>query len=489
MNESTFIKNIQNEMRKDSGVDGDAQRLSQLVWIIFLKIIDDEEIEREALDDNYLPAVPDKYRWRTWAADPMGLTGDALLRFINDDLFPGLKDLPFNDDNRLTSVVREVFAELNNYMKDGTQLRKIINIVNTVDFNTTKDRHAFGDIYEKLLSSLQSAGNSGEFYTPRPITNFIVEMVNPQLGEKVLDPAAGTGGFLAAAVDHLNKQVQTTEQRDIIQNSIYGIEWKQLPYSLLITNMIFHGIDQPDNIRHDDALSRPLTDYGRADQVDCICANPPFGGVVAPGVEMNFPTKYRSKETADLFIALMMRRLSDGGRAGIVLPDGFLFNTDNNVKVNLKKDLLTDFNLHTIIRLPGSVFAPYTSIATNLLFFDKGKPTEGIWYYEHTLPAGVKAYNKTNPIKLSEFDPIRQWWNNRVENEHAWYVPVEQIVERNYNLDIKNPRAKVDEELDPVELLRDYRAKRQQAEQIIAELKTELQNLLNSASAANGDDK
>lgn len=478
---SNFIKNVRNEMRKDSGVDGDAQRLSQLVWMIFLKVLDDDEQQKELLNDDYRPAVPDQYRWKNWAANPEGITGDVLLNFVNEDLFPSLKSLTIDNNNRRTVVVRDVFSEAANYMKDGTQLRKVINMVNQIDFNSTKDRHAFGDIYETLLSSLQSAGSAGEYYTPRAITNFVVDMVNPRLGEKVMDPAAGTGGFLTAAVDHLRKQVETPDDEQLLQESIYGTELKQLPYSLLVTNLIFHGIEEPSHIIHGDSLSRPLTSYGPSDRVDCIVANPPFGGIVADGTEQNFPSLFRTRETADLFLVLMVRLLKDGGRAGIVLPDGTLFATDG-VKGRIKEHLLQECNLHTIVRLPGSVFAPYTSIATNLLFFDKGMPTKEIWYYEHQLPAGRKAYNKTNPIKLEEFRPIKEWWNNRRENEHAWRVSIDEIKRRNYDLDIKNPRSKNDEKIDPLQAFEEYKDKQEKLSSAIDDLEVQLRRILTDES-------
>jgi len=471
-----FIKSIQNEMRKDNGVDGDAQRLSQLVWLIFLKIMDDNEQQKEFLDSNYKPAVPDKYRWKNWAAPEDGITGDKLLNFINDELFPDLKNLDIDQDNRRTAVVREVFAESSNFMKDGTQLRKVINIINGINFNSTDDRHAFGDIYETLLSSLQSAGNAGEFYTPRAVTKFIIDRVNPRLGEKVFDPAAGTGGFLTGAIDHLRPQVKTPEDDKTLQQSIHGIEWKQLPYSLLVTNMIFHGIEEPDNIRHDDTLSRPYISYGPSDYVDVIAANPPFGGVVKDGTEHNFPSNFRTKETADLFLILFIRLLKSGGRAGIVLPDGFLFG--EGAKTRIKQHLMEECNLHTIIRLPGSVFAPYTSIATNLLFFTKGEPTKEVWYYEHRLPEGVKAYNKTKPIRVEEFEPIKAWWDNRVENDVAWKVNIDEIAKRDYNLDIKNPNIVEVDELNPAEVLQSYRAKQSEVKDILDKIKLELTEAL-----------
>lgn len=471
-----FIKSIQNEMRKDNGVDGDAQRLSQLVWLIFLKIMDDNEQQKEFLDKDYVPAVPEKYRWKNWAAQEDGITGEKLLDFINDELFPDLKNLEVKQSNRRTAVVREVFAESSNFMKDGTQLRKVINIINGINFNSSEDRHAFGDIYETLLSSLQSAGNAGEFYTPRAVTKFIIDRVNPRLGEKVFDPAAGTGGFLTGAIDHVRKEAKTAEDEKLLQQSIYGVEWKQLPYSLLVTNMIFHGIEEPDNIRHDDTLSRPYISYGPNDYVDVIAANPPFGGVVKDGTEKNFPSSFRTKETADLFLILFIRLLKQGGRAGIVLPDGFLFG--EGAKTRIKEHLLEECNLHTIIRLPGSVFAPYTSIATNLLFFTKGEPTKDVWYYEHRLPEGVKAYNKTKPIRVEEFDSIKEWWDNRTESEVAWKVSIDDIKKRNYNLDIKNPNIIEVDELNPEEVLADYRAKQAEVKNILDKIKSELTEAL-----------
>jgi type I restriction enzyme M protein len=473
---STLIKSIQDIMRQDDGVDGDAQRLSQLVWMIFLKILDDSERELEIMDDRYVPAVPTRFQWRTWAADEEGLTGEGLNDFINNRLFPGLRALPPQRANPRTGIVREAFEDSYNYMKSGTLLRQVVNRINSIDFNTSTDRHQFNDIYEKLLKDLQSAGNSGEYYTPRAVTQFVVEMVNPQLGELILDPACGTGGFLGNAIDHVRRQVRTAKDEELLQQSINGIEKKQLPHLLCLTNMILHGIEAPTRIRRGNTLTRPLRDYGPNDRVDVVVTNPPFGGIEEPGIEQNFPQAVRTRETADLFLVLIMRLLKSGGRAGLVLPDGTLFG--EGVKTRIKEQLMEECNLHTIVRLPGSVFAPYTSIATNLLFFTKGEPTKEIWYYEHRLPEGVKAYNKTKPIHLKEFDVEKSWWLNRAESPQAWLVPIDEIRERNFNLDIKNPNTVEADDLSPTELLDAYRRKQQAVSVALAEIKAVLEEAL-----------
>ena len=469
---SGLIKAIQDIMRQDDGVDGDAQRLSQLVWMIFLKVLDDNEHELELLNKDYLPAVPKEFQWRTWAANEEGLTGSSLLEFVNNKLFPALRELPLSKSNLRNEIVRGVFEDSHNYMKNGTLLRQVANKINTINFNAKSDRHSFNDIYETLLRSLQSAGNSGEYYTPRPVTQFITEMVDPKFGEIVLDPACGTGGFLANAIEHIRKQVKTPEDERVLEDSIRGVEKKQLPHLLCTTNMILHGIEVPTNIRRDNTLKRPLKDYGPADRVDVILTNPPFGGTEEPGIESNFPQTFRTRETADLFLVLIMKLLKQGGRAGLVLPDGTLFG--EGVKTRIKEELLSECNLHTIVRLPGSVFAPYTNIATNLLFFTKGEPTKGVWYYEHTLPKGVKAYNKTNPVKSEGFDPIRHWWNNREENEHSWKVSIDDIKARGYDLDIKNPNTVEVDDLDPEEVLASYRKKQEDVNAALDEIKNVL---------------
>ncbi len=465
------IKSIQNIMRKDAGVDGDAQRLSQLVWMLFLKIIDDAEKNQEMIDPNFNSPIPAKFRWRNWAADPEGITGDELLEFIND-LFKTLKDLPVNaDKSNREFIIREVFEGIYNYMKDGTLMRQVVNRLNEVDFNDKDDRHHFNEVYEQMLKSLQSAGNAGEFYTPRPLTEFVVEMVAPRLGETIFDPACGTGGFLVNALQHIRKnEVKTQEDEKKLEKSIRGVELKPLPYLLATTNLILHDVEVPDNIEHGDSLSRPLRDIGPQDRVDVIVANPPFGGAVKDGVEKNFPSEFHTKDTALLFLVLFIHLLKPtlpgrqaGGRAGIVLPDGVLFG--EGVATAVKKKLLSECNVHTIVRLPQGVFNPYAGVNTNLVFFEKGMPTKEIWYYQLPLPEGLKQYTKNRGITHEEFNPVREWLahrsfsegggkDNRDQNDFAWKIPIAEIESRNYNLDFKNPNggAKV-EHSDPEETL------------------------------------
>ena len=474
MSISTTIKTIQDIMRKDRGVDGDAQRISQLGWMLFLKIFDDREKEYELIRKDYRSPIPAQLRWRNWAVNPEGITGDELLRFIDTDLFPTLKDLPPDSGSNGSGIlIRRVFEDSYNYMKIGTLIRQVINKINEIDFNKKQDQHLFGEIYEKILKDLQSAGNAGEYYTPRAVTQFMVDMVDPKLGEIILDPACGTGGFLTSSIENIRTaQVKTVEDERLLQKSIHGIEKKPMPHLLCVTNMMLHGIDVPIQIRHDNTLARPLRDYSSKDRVDVIVTNPPFGGMEEDGIESNFPSMYQTRETADLFLVLLTHILKDGGRAAIVLPDGTLFG--EGVKTRIKEKLLTECNLHTIVRLPNGVFAPYTGIKTNLLFFEKGKPTKEIWYYEHTYPEGVKSYNKTKPIRIEEFAPEKAWWTNRTENDHAWRVPVEQVIANGFNLDIKNPNVVPDELGDPAELLREYERTRAEAAATREALKREL---------------
>jgi len=437
MSVSTTVKAIQDIMRKDAGVDGDAQRINQLVWMFFLKIFDDRESEKEILEEGYRSPIPEELRWRNWAANPEGITGETLADFINN-LFKTLKELTSSDPR--AQLVRHVFEEANNYMKSGTLMRQVVNKINEIDFNRKNDLHLFGDIYEQILRDLQAAGNAGEFYTPRAVTQFMVEMVDPRLGEKVLDPACGTGGFLTNTIEHVRrKYVHSVEDEQILQGSIKGVEKKQLPYFLCVTNLMLHGIDTPNQVSHDNTLARPYRDYQPEDRVDVIVTNPPFGGMEEDGIEKNFPKAYSTRETADLFLVLIIHLLRESGRGAIVLPDGTLFG--EGIKTRIKEKLLTECNLHTIVRLPNGVFSPYTGIKTNLLFFTKGQQTKEVWYYEHPYPAGVKSYNKTKPIRIEEFEAERAWWENRIENERAWRVSFDEIAASNFNLDIKNPHS------------------------------------------------
>lgn len=449
----SLIKRIQDIMRQDSGVDGDAQRISQVVWLLFLKVYDAKEELWEFYDDSYESIIPENMRWRNWAVDNKdgkAMTGTELLEYVNNDLFPTLKELVIDETTeRRKAIVKAVFEDAYNYMKNGVLLRQVINVLNEVDFTEYQERHAFNDIYEGILRDLQSAGNSGEYYTPRPVTEFVIEMLNPQIGESIADFASGTGGFLVSALSHLETQVKSPADKSSITESLYGIEKKPLPYLLAVTNLILHDIDSP-KMYHDNSLSKNVRDYKEEDRFDVICMNPPYGGTEEDSIKINFPLSMQSSETADLFMTLIMYRLKKNGRAGVVLPDGFLFSTDAS-KIAIKEKLLSEFNLHTIVRLPDGVFAPYTDISTNLLFFDKTEPTKEVWFYQHELPEGYKKYTKTKPIRSHEFVKEREWWNNRVENEQAWKVTAEEIKSSGYNLDYKNPTKKAEKELETLD--------------------------------------
>jgi type I restriction enzyme M protein len=473
----TAIKSIQDLMRKDAGVDGDAQRIGQLVWMLFLRVLDEHDARKEGRDDGHRSPIPARLRWRTWARDP-ALTGDALLDFVNHDLFPALKDLPAAGTcPALAAVIRSVFADAHNHMKSGTLMRQVIHALDGVDLQRASERHELGDVYEKLLSDLQSAGNAGEFYTPRAITQFIVDQVDPRLGETVLDPACGTGGFLTCALEHVRTHyVTTTDDEATLQASIRGVEKKPLPHLLCVTNMMFHGIEVPSSIRHDNPLARPLRDHGEADRVDVILTNPPFGGMEEDCIANNFPPSFRTRDTADLFLVLLIHLLRPGGRAAIVLPDGTLFG--EGIKTRIKEKLLADCNLHTIIRLPRGVFNPYTNIKTNLLFLTKGEPTRQIWFYEHAPPVGAKHYSKTRPLRLAELTPVKQWWHHRDETDHAWRVTIEDIEARGYNLDCKNPRALDEGPRNAGELLTMYQDAVASAAAIREQLRRELRAAL-----------
>lgn len=434
----SVIKSIRDIMRQDTGLNGDAQRVEQLGWMLFLKIFSDKDKELELMDEKYRSPIPAEYHWDAWAADDEGITGDELLKFVDSSLFPALRNVDVSTGNKRALIVREVFEGNHNYMKSGTLIRQVLNKLNELDFNIAQERHLFGDIYEGILKELQSAGKSGEFYTPRAVTQFMTDIINPQLGETILDPACGTGGFLTCAIEHLKTQAKNIKQRQSIHKNVAGWEFKPLPYLLATTNLILHDVEVP-NLLFDDSLARPLTDHKPKDRVNVILANPPFGGVVANSNENNFPQNFRTKESADLFLILMIHLLKPGGRAAIVLPDGSL--TGDGVKQRIREKWLTDCNVHTIVRLPNTVFAPYASVATNLCFFEKGTPTTDIWYYEHRLPEGQKSYSKTKPIRIEEFDAEKKWWpkSKRKASDIAWKVMAADLKARNYDLDIKNP--------------------------------------------------
>ena len=462
------IKSIRDIFRKDPGLSGDAQRIEQLGWMIFLKLFDDKDKEKEILNPKYKSPIPSFYQWRTWAENDEGETGERLINFVNNDLFPALKNLRIGTDDKLGIIIRNIFDGTNNYMKSGTTLRQAINKLNEIDFNSSKEHHIFNAIYEDILQGLATKKDTGEFYTPRAVTQFIVDMVNPKLGEKISDPACGTAGFLVCAIEHVRKQVKNVSDKKILQETITGSELKPLPYMLSVVNLITHDIEVPQ-IENMDALSREYTSFKQKDRVDIIVANPPFGGVVGDGMETNFPLNYRTKESADLFLLLFIQLLKDGGRAGIVLPDGSL--TGEGVKQRVRQKLLEDCNVHTIVRLPQSVFAPYATVNTNLIFFEKGKKTKDIWYYEHTLPEGVKAYSKTKPIRIEEFDEIKKWWTKRTEHEFAYKVSIDTIIERGYNLDIKNPNKVVEEvSYNREEIIETIKHNQNQISKLISEL-------------------
>ena len=482
MSVRTTVKTIQDIMRKDSGVDGDAQRISQLCWMFFLKIIDDQDQQLELMQDDYKSPLPAQLQWRSWAADPEGITGEELLGFVNTELFPKLKGLSTGGkqaDRR--RVVRDVFEDAYNYMKSGQLMRQVINRINEVDFNNLAERQHFGDIYEQILNDLQSAGNAGEYYTPRAVTAFMVDRIDPRPGELLLDPACGTGGFLTCALRHMrDRYIKTPKDEQRMQEALRAVEKKQLPHMLCVTNMLLHGIENPSFVRHDNTLARPYISYGASDRVDMVLTNPPFGGKEEDGIESNFPKHLQTRETADLFLALIIRILKPTGRAAVVLPDGSLFG--EGVKTRLKEQLMEECNLHTIVRLPNSVFKPYASIGTNLLFFEKGEPTKEIWFYEHRVPENQKAYSMTKPIRVEHLQPCIDWWGGakregRVETEFAWRVTADDIKGRGYNLDFKNPHAVADDHGDPKELLK----KLDDAEKETALLRNQLKSILQEA--------
>ena len=485
-NLSTFVKRVRDIMRNDAGINGDAQRIEQIAWMLFLKVYDSKERDWEFDDDRYASIIPEPCRWRNWAADDRSgraMTGDRLLDFVDNTLFPTLKGLVVTPETPVgKAIVQTTFADANNYMKDGVLLRQVVNVIDELDLSDTEESHAFGDIYESILRELQSAGSSGEFYTPRAVTDFMARTIRPKIGEKMADFACGTGGFITSWLKELEKQVRTTEDRAEYASSIYGIEKKQFPYMLCITNMLLHDLDVPQ-VFHANSLLRDVLDYTEDDQFDVILMNPPYGGSEKAEVKSHFPADLASSETADLFLSVIMYRLKRNGRAAVILPDGFLFGTDN-AKVNIKRKLLSEFNLHTVVRMPGSVFAPYTSITTNILFFDRTGPTAETWFYRLDMPEGYKHFSKTKPMRLEHFAPVAEWWENRRELsvdgfDKARKFTARQLAEElGYNLDQCGYPHIEEEILAPMDLIQRYQEERSslnaEIDRVLAEITAKL---------------
>lgn len=479
--QSGFIKRIRDIMRMDAGINGDAQRIEQMVWMLFLKVYDAKEDDWELNEDNYESIIPEDLRWRNWAkADSSGhaMTGDKLLSFVNNTLFPVLKGNDVKEGDTILyegikvtpatpikkAIVKSTFEDANNYMKDGVYLRQVIDVIDEIEFDDVKESHAFGFVYEEILRELQSAGSSGEFYTPRAVTEFMALMIKPKLGEKMADFACGTGGFITSWLGQLSKQVTDTSAQKQLDDSIYGIEKKPFPYLLCVTNMLLHDIEVP-NIYHMNSLKHNLLDYTDADKFDVILMNPPYGGHEDKSIQGFFPDDLASSETADLFMSVILYRLKKNGRAAVVVPDGFLFGLDN-AKVNIKKKLIGEFNLHTVVRLPGSVFSPYTSITTNLLFFDNTKPTSETWFYRVDIPSDRKHFSKTKPMELKHFDDCIAWWNDRKEirdgeNFKAQKFTADYLLnEQGCNIDLCGYPHEEEEVLAPADLIQKYEEKR-----------------------------
>ena len=497
-NLSGFVKRVRDIMRNDAGINGDAQRIEQIAWMLFLKVYDSKEYDWDMEEKNYNSIIPEQCRWRNWAHDATGkaLTGDELLNFVNNILFPVLKgnDIKDSDGNILIkgvevtaetsirkAIVKTTFQDANNYMKDGVLLRQIINVIDELNLSDYNESHTFGEIYETILRELQSAGAAGEFYTPRAVTDFMAKMIKPQIGERVADFACGTGGFLVSWLNELNKITTSTDDVEKYENSVYGVEKKQFPYMLCVTNLLLHDISVP-RIYHDNSLLRDVLDYTDKDKFEVILMNPPYGGNEKADVKNHFPADLASSETADLFMVVIMYRLKQDGRAAVILPDGFLFGTDN-AKINIKKKLFSEFNVHTIIRMPHSVFAPYTSITTNILFFDKTGETKGTWFYRLDMPEGYKNFSKTRPMELEHFEPVTKWWDNREEIVIDGFpkskkYTMQEIIDNNYNIDLCGYPHEEEEILEPQELIRQYREKRASLDVDMNRVLTEIMALL-----------
>lgn len=494
MSLSNFVKRIRNIMRNDAGINGDAQRIEQIAWMLFLKVYDEKEKDWEFNEDDYQSIIPESCRWSTWAHDDGNgdaLTGDKLLDFVNNILFPTLKNIEITPQTPIRkAVVRTTFDDANQYMKDGVLLRQVVNVIDELNLGDYEESHAFGDIYESTLKEMQSAGSSGEFYTPRALTDFMAYIIQPQIGEKMADFACGTGGFITSWLKELDKRVITADDREELNTSIYGIEKKQFPYMLCVTNMLLHGIDTP-SIYHSNSLTKDVLNFTDDDKFDVILMNPPYGGNEKSDVKSHFPSDMRSSETADLFIVLIMYRLKENGRAAVIIPDGFLFGVDG-AKLAIKTQLLRQFNLHTIIRLPGSIFAPYTPIATNILFFDNkcadGAPegfyTKKTWFYRLDMPEGYKHFSKTKPMRIEHCQPIIDWWNDRKEiingdgDEKSRCFTVEELIAGDCNFDLCKFPKDEEEILPPAELLANYYKKRAALDHEIDKTLAEIQRIL-----------
>ncbi len=483
-----FVKRLRDIMRNDAGINGDAQRIEQIAWLLFLKVYDTKEEDWEFDDDSYESIIPEECRWRNWAVDDgkgTALTGDDLLDFINNKLFPALKRIEVSKTTPINkAIVKTTFEDTNNYMKDGVLLRQVVNVINELKLDDYEEAHAFGEIYESILRELQSAGSAGEFYTPRAVTDFMAQTIQPKIGEKMADFACGTGGFVISWLNALEPQKKTVEDREAFDTSVYGIEKKQFPYMLCVTNLLLHNIDTP-RVYHDNSLLKDVLDYTEEDCFDVILMNPPYGGSEKNEVKNHFPSDLASSETADLFMSVIMYRLKQNGRAAVILPDGFLFGTDN-AKVAIKKKLLSEFNLHTVIRMPHSVFAPYTSITTNILFFDRTGTTKETWFYRLDMPDGYKNFSKTKPMKLEHFAPVTEWWNNRREItidgfDKAKKYTSDELAERNYNIDLCGFPHEEEEILPPKELIQQYQEKR-------ASLNADIDRILEQISSILGID-
>ncbi|WP_102694003.1 class I SAM-dependent DNA methyltransferase [Rummeliibacillus pycnus] len=484
---TSFVKTLQNIMRNDAGISGDAQRIEQIVWMLFLKVYDAKEQQWEFDDDDFESIIPEEFRWCNWAVDEKdgeARTGEALLDFVNNDLFPALKSIEVDELIPINkAIVRFAFEDANNYMKDGVLLRQVINVIDDIDFTDYKKRHAFNEIYEQILKDLQAQRASGEFYTPRAVTDFITHMIKPQLGEHIADFACGTGGFLTSTLNYLKAQIKTTEDNDLYSKSVFGIEKKAFPYLLCLTNLLLHDMDNPQVI-HGNSLEKNVRDYEEKDKFEVIMMNPPYGGSEKESIKMNFPIELRSSETADLFLSTIMYRLKQNGRAAVILPDGFMFGVDG-AKRAIKEKIIKEFNLHTIIRLPNSVFAPYTSITTNILFFEKTEPTKDIWFYRVDMPDGYKNFSKTKPIKLEHLQSAMEWWNNRevIEEETGFKAnkySVQQIIDGDYNLDLCSYPHEEETILEPHELITIYQKQRER-------LNNEIDNILDEIEKTLGE--